>query len=843
MFSFTHNRLRWVIVGAVTLIVIAVLLVKFDVFIDRYTASCIGEKSRTVGVIDSDEPLTQSFVPEKRHLSFVEVRIATYSEREEAGQMVFFLTDPKGAILDRQTVSFAQVRDNAYLRFDTDVFLDQDLEYTVHLQAFGVQSQRSPMVWVSEASEGAQTSIYIPDTYEGSDFQINAQYGYEQTNYPAFFISMLIILLAGLAAVTNVQFSEKQRKYVSVTALFMMPLLSFFFVEILNDNSLFSKSVQAFFVNYIFYLLIYVLSFAVINRLRVSIIVSNLLIYTVAVINYYKILFRGEPVQIWDIVTVRTAINVSGQYPLLLSSSLVLTFLGLVLIGVLVAKLDYSVRSPRKRLIGGLVTFSLMIGLVFSLFATDRYQITRLSFMQKIGITNNVWNQPANYSKNGLLLALTMNAQDLVAQEPDGYTPIKVKTIKYTTEKRAAELFEKAMIAPIAKNAADAAMPGNDPEKAVRPNIIVIMNESYADLSDIAPFETNVSTNEFISTLHQDTIRGALYVSTYGGGTANSEFEFLTGNSMAFLPGGSVPYLQYVDEKTGSLAWTLKENGYSTVAVHPYLESGWSRPTAYERLGFDLFVAIDDFEDPEYIREYISDRSSFDMVTELFEQKGSEPIFVFNVTMQNHGGYGKKYENFDEDVQLSEYPERFPETEQYLSLLRRTDRAVEDLIEYFSNCEEPTIICFFGDHLPSMKNGFFETILDSPMTEFSSEQMQRLYRTEYFIWANYDIVEAQGRDLSTNYLSTVLLETAGIELPCYNYYIRSLYEEYPVITTMGVLDSLGRRYDCVSALPDEDGMLKGYSYLIYNDLFGEEERNASVFDEPLRIESSDAENE
>lgn len=843
MFSFTHNRLRWVVVGAITMIVIAILTVKFDIFIDRYTESCIGEQSGTVGVIDSDEPLRQSFIPEKRHLSFVEVRIATYSEHEEAGQVVFSLTDPEGALLDRQTVSFDQVRDNAYLRFNIDLSLDRNSEYTLHLQSIGVQAQRSPMVWVSEASGGAQTSVSIPNTYEGSDLQINAQYGYEQTNFPAFIMSVLIILLSGAAAVTDVRFSEKQRKHVSVTVLFTMPLVSFFFVEILNDNSLFSKSVQALLVNYVFYLMIYILSFAVINRLRVSIIVSNLLIYTVAVINYYKILFRGEPVQIWDIVTVRTAINVSGQYPLLLSSSLVLTFLGLLLIGVLVAKLDYSIQSPRKRIIGGLVTFSLMIGLVFSLFATDRYQITRLSFMQKIGITNNVWNQPANYSKNGLLLALTMNAQDLVAQEPDGYSSIRVKTIRYRTEKRAAELSEKDMIVPTVKNTADAVRPGNDPEKAVRPNIIVIMNESYADLSDIAPFETNVSTNEFISSLHRDTIRGDLYVSTYGGGTANSEFEFLTGNSMAFLPGGSVPYLQYVDEKTGSLAWILKENGYSTVAVHPYLESGWSRPTAYERLGFDRFVAIDDFHDPEYIREYISDKSSFDKVTELFEQKGSEPIFVFNVTMQNHGGYGEKYDNFQEDVCLSEYPERFPETEQYLSLLRETDRAVEELIEYFSNCDEPTIICFFGDHLPSMKNGFFETILDSPMTEFSSEQMQRLYRTEYFIWANYDIVEAQGRDLSTNYLSTVLLETAGIELPCYNYYIKSLYEEYPVITTMGVLDSLGKRYDYVSALPDEDGMLKGYSYLIYNNLFGEEQRNASVFDEPLRIESSDTADE
>jgi hypothetical protein len=132
-----------------------------------------------------------------------------------------------------------------------------------------------------------------------------------------------------------------------------------------------------------------------------------------------------------------------------------------------------------------------------------------------------------------------------------------------------------------------------------------------------------------------------------------------------------------------------------------------------------------------------------------------------------------------------------------------------------------------------MKNGFYETILNSSMANLSAEDMQKLYRTEYFIWANYDIVEAQDREMSTNYLSTALLETAGIEMPGYNYLLKALNEKYPVISTMGVFDSTGCRFDCVSALPDDDGMLLGYSYLIYNNLFGKEERRASVFDHPL----------
>jgi len=834
MFFITRSRLRWTIVSVITLILIVVLTVKFDIFVDHSTTSCIGEQSRTIGVIDADQPLTQSFVPVKRHLSFVEVRIATYSGEDRSGRVLFSLTDPKGHVLNSQSVSLDRIRDDSYLRFDTDLVLDQRTEYTISLQTADIRTDRSPMVWVSGSTGNSQTAISIPNTYTGSEFQMNAQYGYERTNYPAFFVSLALMLLCGLAAVTDIRLSEKERNAASVAVLVIMPAIAFFVVEILNDFSVFGKHATVYIVNYVFYFLIYLLLFVLINRLRISVILATLLIYTVAVINYYKILFRGEPVQIWDIVTVRTAINVSGQYPLLLSSALVLTFLSLVLIGILVAKLDVSAKSVRLRALSGLLTFTMIIGLVFSLFATDRYQITRLSFMQKLGITNNVWNQPANYSKNGLLLALTMNAQDLIVEVPDGYSTEKIDEMERSIIGLSENARDRIMIAPITENPGDIAAGDRIvSQKEVRPNIVVVMCESYADLEEIAPFEVNVDVNEYISSLKKDTISGDLFVSTFGGGTANSEFEFLTGNSMAFLPNGSVPYLQYIDEKTGSLAWILKQNGYSTVAVHPYIESGWSRPQAYERLGFDRFVSIDEFSDPEYIREYVSDRSSFDKVIELFEQKGDEPIFVFNVTMQNHGGYGVKYENFEEGVRLSEYPGRFPETEQYLSLIRETDDAVKGLIDYFSSCDEPTIVLFFGDHAPSMKNGFYETILDSSMSGLEAGEMQALYRTEYFFWANYDIVEAQDREMSTNYLSTALLEIADIEMPAYNQLLKELYREYPVISTMGVFDSFGHRFDCVSALPDDGGMLRGYSYLIYNNLFGKDERREEVFDYPL----------
>jgi phosphoglycerol transferase MdoB-like AlkP superfamily enzyme len=840
MFSLSKNKARWIAVCAVALIVIVILIAKFDIFVDKPTTSCIGEESRTTGVLSEGASLRQSFVPQKRFLSFIEVRVEMIPDPTAPGSFIFELFDASGTVLSKRSIHISELKDDSYVRFSLGLFLDKNQEYTYSLRVSDTYPGRTPAVWVSDFVGGEETALEGAGSEAGELLQINAQFGYEQRNYPAFVSAILLTLLCGLVAVSDIHLSEKASRRISTAIIFTMPLLIFTIVEILNDFSFFNKHFQVYVVNYIYYLLLYVILFAAINRLRISILASNIVIYVLAVINYYKILFRGEPLQVWDIVTVRTAINVSSSYPLLLSSVLVLTFLALALITLFVFKFKFSLPRTRTRVVTGAISVLLSALVIGSLFSTDRYRITPLSFMQKLGITNNVWNQPSNYSKNGLLLALTMNAQNMIMKTPEGYSTSRVEEIS-SRQSIAKKIIEVAEVAEIPTN--DANNPGNNPDlisdnvtalaDGQKPNIIVIMCESYSDLTDVAAFSTSENATDYIDSMQENTQKGDLYVSTYGGGTANSEFEFLTGNSMAFLPTGSVPYLQYVKNQTGSLAAILNANGYSSIAVHPYIESGWNRTEVYDLLGFEDFLSVDDFSDPGYLRKYISDESSFDKLIELYENKeDGKPIFLFNVTIQNHGGYGEEYDNFTSDIHLTEYPGRFPETEQYLSLVKKTDAAVEDLIAYFSAQDEPTVICFFGDHLPSMKNGFYETILGENLSELSAAEMQSLYKTEYFIWANYDIAEETGKDISVNYLSTMLMEAAGIDLPEYNLFLSSLSGKYPVITSMGVLSNEQIRYDCISAIEDTEGLMRDYSFLIYNNLFGETERIAEIFDFP-----------
>lgn len=840
------KRSRIAAAAAAVVILLAVLLANTGCFSGISGTSCVGLNSRSMGILTDDTTFRQYFVPLNKNLSYIEVKFATYTDETAEGFIHFSLLNGDGKVLAEKDAAIKDLQDDAFYRFDTNVKLDTSETYSYTLRVVGQGLQPAPVVWVSRPSGGEETSLVLPQAATNLTYQANAQFGYTYFNGPSFAWSIVMILLCGLVILLPLDIPEKRRTLAARLLLFLSPVAMFFLAEDLNGNSAFSKITPAYLLNYVYYLLIYLVLFALINRLRVSMLISNTIIYAVAIINYFKLLFRGEPLQPWDFFAAKTALNVSSSYSLSLSVVLIETFLFFLLMNLVSWKVNYSFPRLRRRIATGVLSAALSVLMVFSLFGTDRYAIAAFNFMQKIGIVNNVWNQTSNYAKNGLVLALTMNAQYMNVDVPEGYSAEAVADIKTQIESGspADELASTAL--SLAATPADPAAPtpaatptpatADTPvseltqETVTKPNIIAIMCESYADLSCIADFTTNMEVTPNYDSLSDNAIKGTLYVSTYGGGTANSEFEFLTGNSMAFLPNGSIPYQQYIENTTGSLARILKSDGYETVAVHPYQASGWNRTAVYQQFGFDQFLSMEDFAAPSYMRGYISDQCSYEKLIELYENKPEgQPIFLFNVTMQNHGGYSNTYANFNEDVKLTDYAGQFPETEQYLSLIRQSDIALQNLISYFAAADEPTVICFFGDHLPNLKNDFYETILGKKLEDLSSEEMLKLYQTPFLIWANYDIGEQEIDHISANYLSTLLLQTANIDLPDYNQYLSSLYQSFPVINSMAVFDSTGNIYGSPASVP-ENKALTDYSILEYNNLFDKTGRDATLFD-------------
>ena len=163
------------------------------------------------------------------------------------------------------------------------------------------------------------------------------------------------------------------------------------------------------------------------------------------------------------------------------------------------------------------------------------------------------------------------------------------------------------------------------------------MNESFADLSVVGDFETNTQVTPFMDSLSENTLKGYALSSVYGAKTPNSEWEFETGNSMAFLPDGSVVYQQYINDDPTSIVSNLKNIGYTTVAMHPYYATGWSRNKVYPHLGYDETYFIDDFDQTKILREYITDQELYDKIIDRYEKKSDdEKLYIMGVTMQNH---------------------------------------------------------------------------------------------------------------------------------------------------------------------------------------------------------------
>ncbi len=407
---------------------------------------------------------------------------------------------------------------------------------------------------------------------------------------------------------------------------------------------------------------------------------------------------------------------------------------------------------------------------------------------------------------SGFILDFVSKFKEVSVSKPEGYTTDAIDAL------------------------ADVYGSGDSPsEQESRPHVIVIMDEAFPDLSTLGEFPTNREVAPFISSLKENTISGLALASVYGGNTANSEYEFLTGNSMAWLSPNVVPYQQYIRSSTYSMVSYLKENyGYQCLAMHPYLSSGWNRPAAYSHLGFDECYFVEDFPQEDYIREYISDREMFEFLVETYEAKKDGPLFIFGVTMQNHGGYTS--DGYTPSVSL-EYPNGFSDVDQYLSLIHETDKAVEYLINYFEGVGEDVVIVFFGDHQPKIDQAFYDAIGAASADTLGGKQKR--YEVPFFIWANYDIPESYMACTSLNYLSSYVYEAAGLEQPPYNRFLLEMEAMIPAINANGFYSQEKEGYLPFDEASEEEARwLQQYEMLQYNSLFDRNNRNQTFFPAP-----------
>lgn len=558
-------------------------------------------------------------------------------------------------------------------------------------------------------------------------------------------------------------------------------------------------------LNLILYYLFFGVLLFITGRTGIAIMVGSLLLGAAGLANYFVLMFRSSPILPWDIFSVGVAATVADNFEYKLSVRACNVILLILLLWALCLKMRLKFRMSKFRGAGIAVMCAVFLGFC-GYVQTD-------TAIKTFDMDTTLFTPTVYYRNNGLALSFIVNLRYLKIDKPEGYSEEELAKIQQE----------------IASGNSDGNVSTDSVDLTKKPNIIVIMNEAFSDLSVLGDYTTNTEVIPFISSLSENTQKGWMYSSVKGGNTANTEFEFLTGLSMYFLPTGSIPYQQYIKSELPSLASQLSSIGYTAVSMHPYYPKGWNRDTVYDNLGFEEKYFKDDFSNPEILRTYISDWTTYQKIISRYEEKSAdEKLFVFDVTMQNHGSYVRRYSNFIPDVSVVGGSGTYLKaTEQYLSLIKRSDEAFEQLVEYFEKQSEPTIIMMFGDHQPAdyitnvVDTGkLFGTNDDSVTTIGSGSDRKERYMVPFIMWANYDIDESQGEETSANYLAVRLLKAAGLPLTDFQSYLSDMQQDIPFISTHALKENAGDD----GSTDEAETLLKTYKTLLYNDMFDAKHR-------------------
>ena len=616
------------------------------------------------------------------------------------------------------------------------------------------------------------------------------------------------------------KWTDRAKKCVPYLFLIMIPVLNFWLLEWFSHDPFQTMKPYVQWLNVALFWFSALFLFGLTGRVSRALGIQTAFCAVYGLANYFVLEFRGAPIQPWDILSIGTAASVADNYEYRLDKDALTALIGLL---VLLAaefflradfygpfksrralkkeaaagsapKADTPERTPAKRRRVIIVRTALCLVTGLLCFGYTKMLHNEDFVQKKLRLYDKLFTPTTIQFKNGTVTAFLMELQYMSVEKPSGYNEEDAREALASYE--------------------TAGTPANTP------NIIVVMNEAFSDPAVLGEFTTNEDYMPFVHSLlrgAEDTVSGLLNVSVKGGNTANTEFEYLTGNSMAFLPYGSIPYQQYIKNETPSMASWLSGFGYRTVAMHPYRAAGWDRNKVYPLMGFDEMYFEEFYKDSGVIRKYVSDEADYEKIIQIYEQKEpGEPLFLFNVTMQNHSSYNDwaDYDNFSPDITVDGSDSEVLSA--YLSLMKLSDQATERLVDYFAKEEEDTVIVFFGDHQPtdSVVNPVLK-LNGTSSSSLSAEEEALRYQVPFFIWANYDIEEESGLNISANYLASRTLDAAGLPKPGYFSFLSELEKQAPVISANHVSLSDGT----FSSADDQDELLREYKTFQYHQLF------------------------
>lgn len=540
------------------------------------------------------------------------------------------------------------------------------------------------------------------------------------------------------------------------------------------------------------------------GSLRTAVIIPAVAIAILGIANCFVISFRGMALSGGDLFSINTAMTVVSSYEYKLDWFMFMELFLTLGICIISCKLrGFRVFHWKGRV---------LLLCAWCVLAGAYYHICcQTSYLEEHDIRSGGFSHQLRYKQYDMLFTTLCTCFYMVADKPDGYSVERVEAL------------------------AEEYITGTDMEKqeTKMPHLVVIMNESFADYSDIGEgIDFSEDCMPFIHGLTKNTIKGTAYASIFGANTPNSEYEFLTGNTMGFLPESSVGFNVFVRGNMPSLASQLKSLGYTTLAMHPYRGTNYRRHIVYPQIGFDAYYDRKHFMSPQYIRRYISDETLYKRIIREFEkhvEESDDPLFSYNVTIQNHGGYtASSVQNLKTNIRvLNEDVDTF-QVQQYANLIKASDEAFEQLIEYFSSREEPVVVVMFGDHQASLGTATYEHLIGKE-EKLTPEELMEKYKIPFVAWANYDIEEAIIEKTSLNYLYSILADRLELPMTSYQRYLLDLSEEIPVLAAGGYWTKDGDFYELDDETSPYFERINDYNILEYNYILGGKDRDMELF--------------
>ena len=731
---------------------------------------------------EEEDVLIQPFVATSPYLQSLKVRL-TYHGLDAAYDWILNLrlVTPSGKIIREHNLTIGQFSDFGHYVFNIDKILLPHVEYRLEMRqiAFGNQNADNPQSFSVLLLDELQSESKTP-TFNGIpiDGSLDIIYTYACLN-----AGLIVSFLFPLFLIFAYIFFRKSSHSLLVL---LAPLATFLMAEQIAGNLTYLDLPAIGSNLFLHYLLFFFILF-LIGKHRLSTLLYGAVIMFIALAQYFILEFRGKPISLSDVLSLRTAFAVAESYTYSLSPNTIFCLITWALYVVLMFlqpvrnHKSFSIKNVLFRLTGLIVIVFVCI-----------YGIRAPKNSSRL----NLWKPLESFQLNGILYTPYLETEYFYQSTPEGYSIERIDEIVQQ-------------------------IPSSSTAEGITPkNLIVIMNESLADLSCIAPIQSNKPLLPYITELMENTISGWLHMPVFAGNTSTSEYEVLTGNSNLFLVPGVSAYQLNVSPVEYGMATTLKEFGYHRIALHPEQPVNWNRASVYPMMEFEKFYSLKNWGNPglENLRSYASDASAYRKLIYLTEEKEpNQNLFLFLVTMQNHSSYASRLD-YTPQIEL-QYNASYPKATNYLSLINDSDSAYRELIEYYTTVDEPTMIVLFGDHQPQVENEFYEELFGKPLEALTPLENQKRYMTPYIIWANYPLKHTSDADMSSNYFGSYILQLANIPLRPYDRFLLNLKETLPILGQGVICDAEGTWYS-TDNLPEEyQRLIDDYKILQYNRVY------------------------